>query len=140
MSDATASTVETQEKTSSVTAYELLGGEEGVRRLCVRFYEIMDEEPAAARIRVMHGENLGPIQEKLFEFMSGWLGGPPLFFERADRPCIRSVHRPFPIGEAERDQWLMCMHRALAEVGVAEEIRRFLEQPLFRLADMMRSR
>jgi hemoglobin len=122
------------------TPYWMVGGEEGVRRLVDRFYDIMDEEPAAAGIRAMHGADLGPIRERLFEFLSGWLGGPPTYFERADRPCIRGAHRPFPIGPAERDQWLMCMHRALADVGIPEETRRILEQPFFRIADMLRSR
>jgi hemoglobin len=122
------------------TPYGLVGGEEGVRRLVDRFYEIMDEEPAAAGIRAMHGADLAPIRQRFFEFMSAWLGGPQTYFERADRPCIRSAHRPYPIGPAERDQWLMCMHRALAEVGASEETRRLLEQPLLRMADMLRSR
>ena len=123
-----------------VTPYDLVGGAEGVRRLAIRFYEIMNEEPAAAGIRAMHGRNLGPIKERLFEFLSAWLGGPRDYFERPDRPCIRGAHRPFAIGPAERDQWLMCMHRALAETGVHEEVRRALEQPFFRMADMLRSR
>ena len=33
------------------TAYQLLGGEEGVRRLVDHFYQIMDTDPAAAPIR-----------------------------------------------------------------------------------------
>src|SRR5579871_2654274 len=91
---------------SQVTPYELIGGEAAVRRLADRFYEIMDTDPAAARIRAMHADDLIPIRQLLFEFLSGWLGGPQLYFRRAEHRCIMSAHRPYAIGETERDQWM----------------------------------
>jgi hypothetical protein len=39
----------------------------------------MDTDPGAARIRATHGEDLTPIRQLLFEFLSGWLGRPPLY-------------------------------------------------------------
>lgn len=125
---------------AGVTPYDLVGGAEAVRHLADRLYDIMDEAPEAAGIRAMHGDDLRPIKDSLFEFLSAWLGGPQTYFERADRPCIRSAHRPFAIGPAERDQWLTCMRRALVETGVPEPVRKLLDQPLFRMADMLRSR
>ncbi len=121
------------------TPYELLGGEAGVRRLVDRFYDIMDEAPEARGIRAMHAEDLGPMRQKLFEFMSGWHGGAPLFFPRKDAVCITRAHQPFAIGESERDQWLFCMHRALEDIGVDADLRRMLETPLFRIADFLRN-
>lgn len=123
-----------------LTSYDLIGGAEAVRRLADRFYDIMDEEHAAAGIRHMHAQDLGQIKERLFEFMSGWLGGPQDYFQRADRPCIRSAHRPYAIGEGERDQWLMCMRRAMVETEVPEAVHKLLDQAFFRMADMLRSR
>jgi hemoglobin len=123
-----------------ITPYALIGGEAGLRRIVARFYEIMETDPAAARIRALHGPDVAPVREKLFEFLSGWLGGPPLYHRRADRKCIVSAHSSFAIGEAERDQWLSCMHRALEEAEVPEGLRAYLEEPLFRLADFIRNR
>jgi hemoglobin len=37
-----------------LTPYQQIGGEDAVRRLADRFYEIMDGDPAAAGIRAMH--------------------------------------------------------------------------------------
>lgn len=122
------------------TPYEMIGGAEAVRRLVDRFYEIMDQEPAAAGIRAMHAADLGPMREKLFEFLSGWLGGPPLYFERTGTVCLTEPHRPFAIGVAERDQWLMCMRRALVDVGVDEKTRALIDGPLFAIADFVRNR
>lgn len=122
------------------TPYMLLGGEAGVRQLVDRFYDIMDREPAVAPIRAMHAADLGPMRERLFEFMSGWLGGPPLFFQRADSVCITKAHRLFAIGEDERDQWMLCMRQALVDIGVVEELRQVLDAPLLSVADFLRNR
>lgn len=126
--------------TAKPTPYELIGGEVMVRRLADRFYEIMDSDPAAARIRAMHGKDLGPIRQLLFEFLSGWLGGPPLYFNRTEHRCIMSAHRPYPIGEAERDEWIMCMGRAMDECAVSGEMRAAMDIAFQRMANMFRSR
>ncbi len=123
-----------------VLPYELVGGEGGLRRIVDRFYAIMDQNAEAASIRAMHGADLGPIREKLFEFLSGWLGGPPLYSQRTGSICITEAHRPFAIGAAERDQWMACMRQALVDCGVSPEVRAMLDEPLFRICDFLRNR
>jgi len=125
---------------STITAYTMVGGEAGLRRIVARFYDVMDSDPEAAGIRAMHGADLGPVREKLFEFLSGWLGGPPLYHQRTDRKCIVSVHSAFAIGPNERDQWLCCMRVAIKDVGLPEEVCTYLDEPLFRLADFFKNR
>ena len=126
--------------TIEVNPYELVGGEAAVRRLADRFYEIMDTDPGARRIRAMHGEDLAPIRQLLFEFLSGWLGGPALYFNRAEHRCIMSAHRPYAIGEVERDEWMMCMRRAMEECELPAEVRALLDQAFLRMANAFRSR
>jgi hemoglobin len=121
-----------------MTPYELIGGEATVRRLADRFYEIMDTDPGAARIRAMHGEDLAPIRQLLFEFLSGWLGGPPLYFKRPEHRCIMSAHRPYAIGDIERDEWMMCMRHAMDECGLPADMRALLDQAFSRMADLFR--
>jgi hemoglobin len=122
------------------TPYQLIGGKPGVRALVDRFYDIMDTAPYAKPIRAMHGPDLGPMRERLFMFLSGWLGGPPLYFEQRPGVCIRSAHAPFAIGAAERDAWLRCMFTAMEETGVGPQTRRLIEGPLFKVADLFTSR
>ncbi|MFM1815161.1 MAG: putative hemoglobin protein trHb [Pseudomonadota bacterium] len=122
------------------TPYELVGGEEAVRRLVDRFYDLMDSDPRAAGIRAMHAADLSPMRERLFEFLSGWLGGPPLYFQRPGRNCIMSAHRPFAIGESERDQWMMCMRQAMDDCGVPVEVRKMIDVPLERMANAFRNK
>jgi hemoglobin len=125
---------------TAITPYAMIGGQAGLKRIVARFYEIMDSDPAASGIRAMHGRDLGPVRERLFEFLSGWLGGPPLYFQRTDSRCVVSAHSAYAIGEAERDQWLYCMRRALEEEGLAPEVRTYLDGAFFRLADFIRNR
>lgn len=121
------------------SAYELLGGEAGVRRLVDRFYEMMDTLPQARGIRALHPADLQSSRDKLFKFLSGWLGGPPLYIEEYGHPRLRARHLPFPIGEEERDAWLLCMAQALAEAGVDADLHDHLFRELSQLADHMRN-
>ena len=121
------------------TPYELIGGEAGVRRLVQRFYRIMDEAPEAWDIRRMHAEDLSQAEEKLFKFLSGWLGGPQLYVQEYGHPMLRRRHLPFPIGERERDQWLFCMNQALDEMDLDPAFREQLKVQFWRMADHMRN-
>lgn len=124
----------------NVSAYELLGGEKALRALVSRFYGLMDTRPEATEIRAMHPEDLRGSEEKLFMFLSGWLGGPPLFVERYGHPRLRARHLPFAIGRAERDAWLGCMREALDELVQDDVLRQRLYAALSDLADHMRNR
>lgn len=121
------------------THYERIGGEEGVRRLVDRFYDLMDSLPEAYGIRKLHAADLDSARGKLFMFLSGWMGGPQLFVEKFGHPRLRQRHLPFPIGEAERDQWMMCMTQAMEDVGIDEATRKELMAAFWKTADFMRN-
>lgn len=123
------------------TPYQILGGDEPLRRIVERFYALMDEDPDYYAIRKLHPESLEGSIQKLHMFLSGWLGGPPLYAQRIGPPMLRARHLPFPIGKAERDQWLSCMRRALEECDAGTpEFRAWLLQQLFATADWMRNK
>lgn len=122
-----------------VSPYDTLGGAAVLRQLVDRFYDIMASDPRAAGIQAMHGQDTTLIREKLFEFLSGWLGGPQLFIEKYGHPRLRGRHMPFAIGESERDQWMLCMLQAMAEIPMAEDLRSHLEEAFMKTADFMRN-
>jgi hemoglobin len=122
------------------TPFEWIGGETQVRALVDRFYDLMDLEPGFALLRASHGSTLEEARDKLFWFLCGWLGGPQHYQERFGHPRLRMRHMPFSIGIAERDQWLACMDRAMAETGVDPVLRQRLTQSFFQTADWMRNR
>lgn len=119
--------------------FELLGGSDGIRALVDRFYDVMDTEPEAAGIRALHPPDLTSSREKLFLFLTGWTGGPPLYVEKHGHPRLRARHLPFPIGTAERDAWVWCMDRALDDHDMPDELRSFLKQRFRAVADHMRN-
>ncbi|MDH5736611.1 MAG: group II truncated hemoglobin [Gammaproteobacteria bacterium] len=120
--------------------FERLGGEKMLLRLVDRFYELMDHLPEATEVRQLHAPDLGEARNKLFMFLSGWLGGPPLYIEKYGHPRLRQRHMPFPIGEAERDQWMLCMTRALDELEINNELKEELTAAFYKTADFMRNR
>ncbi len=91
-------------------------------------------------MRTLHGPTLESAREKLYLFLSGWLGGPPLYVERYGHPRLRARHLPFAIGVVERDQWLACMRRALEDTGVHADAVAALMPEFFKTADWMRNR
>ncbi len=109
------------------TLYKLIGSEAGVRSLVTRFYDLMDSAPEAVHVRAVHKADLADAREKLFMFLSGWSGGPPLFTDKFGHPRLRQRHAPFSIGVIERDEWLWCMNKALDESAINPEFSGFFE-------------
>ena len=121
------------------TPFQILG-EQGIRDLVNAFYDIMDTLPEASDIRKMHARNLGPMKDKLSDYLIGWMGGPPLYHQKHGTVCMTEPHEPFAIGPEERDQWLLCMKKALDAVGASDELKQMLDKPMFRIADAVRNR
>ena len=121
------------------TPYSELGGAERIRRLVHRFYALMDTLPEAWDVRQMHPEDLSGSEEKLFKYLSGWLGGPPLYEQEFGHPRLRARHLPFAIASAERDQWLLCMRQALDECIPGSPLRERILEAIVGLADHMRN-
>ena len=121
------------------TPYELMGGDAGIRKLVDRFYDLMDTSPEAATIRKLHAASLKASRDKLYMYLTGWTGGPPVYVEKHGHPRLRARHLPFHISSRERDEWLWCMDQALNEHEMPKELRDFLREKLHALADHMRN-
>lgn len=123
-----------------IALYKRLGEEQGIRALVDRFYDLMESLPEAKVIRDLHPTDLTSSRQKFFEFLSGWTGGPPLFEQKYGHPRLRMRHMPFSIGAVERDQWMMCMSRALDDCGIPKELADRLIAQFYQIADFMRNR
>jgi hemoglobin len=128
-----------EEKQSYDTPFAWIGGEEKVKALVERFYDLMDLEPKYRELRAAHGTELERARQNLFWFLCGWLGGPQHYTDRFGHPRLRMRHLPFKIGIVERDQWLACMDEAMGDVGVPEDLRARLRDSFFQTADWMRN-
>ena len=116
-------------------SYRAAGGLDGLRRLVDDFYRIMDESPAAAELRRIHPADLSASRDKLTCFLSGWLGGPPLFEQKRGPPRLRMRHAPYTIDGQARDEWLLCMRLALTEQVPDMDFRAALQLAFEQMAD-----
>lgn len=119
------------------TPYEALGGESEVRRLVDDFYDRVDRDYPTLRAMLPRDDSTS--RQKLYEFLSGWLGGPNLYIERRGHPRLRMRHLPFPIGDDEASQWYRCMQETLDELEITGELRRYLDERFFTTAQWMRN-
>ena len=120
--------------------FDEIGGAEPLRALVDRFYDLMDEREEFATLRTLHPADLAGSREKLYLFLSGWTGGPPLYIQKHGHPRLRARHLPFSIGERERDEWVACMRLAMRDRELDARLEARLAQAFFQVADFMRNR
>lgn len=117
--------------------FHRIGEEHTIRTVCYAFYDSMEKEPFAERLRSIHSDDLTDAREKLYLFLVGWLGGPPLFENRYGHPRLRQRHMAFDIDTGLVTQWLFCMDKALSTVQLTPSDRELIYQRLTQLAHHM---
>lgn len=122
----------------SETPYEEIGGANGVRQLADAFYDVIEEE--SPPLRAMLPSSTKNTRRKFSMYLSGWLGGPPLYEEKWGHPRLRMRHMPFSIGTDEAEEWMRCIRKAMDRVGVDGPLRTFLEERFGPLALHMRNK
>jgi hemoglobin len=120
----------------AATPYEEMGGEK-VRELSDAFYDIIEAE--APKLRAMLPASTKNTRVKLTMYLTGWLGGPPLYEEKWGHPRLRMRHLPFTIGDAEAADWMRCMRKAMEQTSITEPLRTFLDERFGQLATHMRN-
>lgn len=96
-----------------------IGGEEALRVLVTRFYDLMESLPEAYPIHRLHfrGHGLEHTREAQVEFMSGFMGGRAYYRERNGHMDLREIHAHVPIREEDAEIWLAVWDRALHDCG-----------------------
>lgn len=123
---------------SDPTPFDALGGQDRVRAIVDRFYDIVDVE--APNLRAMLPADDAVSRQKLFEYLVEWTGGPALYSSHRGHPRMRMRHLLFAIGETEVGEWLTCFGRSLDDNDVTGDIRGFLDAKITALAHHMRNR
>jgi hemoglobin len=110
-------------------------GPEALAALVTRFYARVALDPDLAPI---FPADLSLTAEKQLAFLTGFLGGPPLYHQRFGHPRLRARHLPHPITPTRGRAWLACMNAALrATPEIAEADARELYAALARVAAHM---
>lgn len=121
-----------------MSLFERMGGEDGVRRLVDAFYGHMQSDPVVFPLLAVH-EDLQRARERLFEFLVGWSGGPPLYVSKHGHPRLRARHLHVAIDADMAAMWMHCMDQALEEIVDDAPTRTLLRTQLAGLADHMRN-
>ena len=119
--------------------FEKIGGVEPITQLVDRFYFYMNTLPEAQTIRAMHAPDLTQTKEVLVKFLTEWLGGHKVYSAERGHPRLRQKHSHFPVGEAERDAWMLCMQRAMDDVVTDATLKTQMTQSFFKTADFIRN-
>lgn len=104
---------------AQLNTFELIGGAETIRKIVEAFYPKVQRNP---EIGPLFPEDITPVMEKQYMFLTQFFGGPMLYTEQYGHPMMRARHMPFPITEQRANAWLGCMKEALTEVGLSESL------------------
>lgn len=115
------------ERQTERTIYEAIGGEGTIRSIVETFYPKVIKDPV---IGPLFPEDIHPVKEKQFLFLTQFFGGPPLYSDSNGHPMMRARHQQVPIGVKEAEAWLSCMHRTLEEIGMEPILREFIMERL----------
>lgn len=117
---------------SMQTLFEQLG-EENIRILVERFYDLVFAHPQISRLFKTDKE---VIKEKQRLFLTQFLGGPGLYSQQYGHPQLRARHLPHPIENDDAVAWLECMNKAIHSLSIEERLKnelfkRFIPTAMF---------
>ncbi|GAA4767055.1 group II truncated hemoglobin [Stakelama sediminis] len=124
----------------ALSMYDRIGGEEGVRTLVERFYDLMALDPAYTALRAIHAPDLFPTRVALTRFLCGWLGGPRDWFDQRQGTCIMSMHRAMQFDAPLAAQWVDAMRRAMIDTRVDRDLARQMLGAFIRMSGAMINR
>lgn len=101
------------------TPFDMIG-QETLYRLIDAFYRRVAVHPDLVPI---FPDDLSETARKQKQFMTQYLGGPPLYTMEHGHPMLRARHLPFEITETRAKAWLNCMNEAMDEVGLSDPLR-----------------
>jgi hemoglobin len=119
------------------TAFDQIGGAAPVAAMVNAFYDLMETDPAYARLRAIHAPDLTPMRASLAGFITGWLGGPRDWFAARPGVCMMSMHRAMPIDAELGRQWVDAMSRAMDQAEIAPDIAEALRDVFGRMSANM---
>ncbi|MCM3700770.1 globin domain-containing protein [Paenibacillus macerans] len=107
----------------TLSIYDNLGGGPTLKRLVEAFYPRVQQDPL---LGPLFPEDITPVMEKQYMFLTQFFGGPPLYSDAFGHPMMRARHMPFPVTRERAEAWLACMRAALEEIGIEEPLRGFV--------------
>jgi hemoglobin len=115
------------------TLYDRIGPAK-LRAIVQAFYPLVKAEPS---ISELFPDNLSETMNKQEAFLTGFLGGPPLYHQTYGNPMLRYRHAPFEITPTRAKAWFACFKDAVDSVNLEPSLRDELLQAVSRTAAAM---
>jgi hemoglobin len=105
-----------------------------LRQIVQAFYPLVKAEPLLSDL---FPDNLSETMDKQEAFLTGFLGGPPLYHQTYGNPMLRYRHRAFPITPTRARAWFQCFTDAVDSVNLEAGVRQELLEAVARTAAAM---
>jgi hemoglobin len=116
-----------------LTPYDAIGDEK-LSQLVDAFYRRVASHPDLIPI---FPDDLSEVARKQKQFLTQFLGGPPLYTQEHGHPMMRARHLPHEITPKRAKAWLSCMSAAMDEVKLENPIREYFFSRLVLTANHM---
>ncbi|MDO6427611.1 group II truncated hemoglobin [Thalassotalea sp. 1_MG-2023] len=118
----------------SNTPYMLIGEAKGTKALANAFYDEMESNIHLQELLAIHKQPLDDIREKFSQYLSGWLGGPPLYETKYGHPRLRQRHMHVAVTKKQAELWMLCMNNAMEKTIENDALKKHLHQAFKQLA------
>ena len=94
-------------------------GPANIRKLVLAFYPLVSAHPLLAPL---FPEDLSETMNKQEAFLTGFLGGPPLYHQTYGHPMLRARHLKFPITRSVALAWFECFTLAAQTLELPPDV------------------
>jgi hemoglobin len=115
------------------TLYSRIGAGR-LREIIQVFYGLVKAEPSIAEL---FPDNLSETMNKQEAFLTGFLGGPPLYHQTYGNPMLRYRHAKFAITPSRARAWFNCFTDAVKSVALEPSLEQELLEAVARTAGAM---
>lgn len=105
-----------------------------LREIVQTFYPLVKAHPL---LSALFPENLSETMNKQEAFLTGFLGGPPLYHQTYGHPMLRGRHMKFEITPDHARAWFECFTEATNAVELEAKVRSELLEAVARVAAAM---
>lgn len=108
------------------TTFQAVGGKEGLHALVTDFFYFMSTEAAFKRLYDMHPADTELSIDKLYRFLTGWMGSDKLYSQKYGSIQLPRAHMHLDVIDADKKAWLDCMAMAMDKQGIDPELKDYL--------------
>jgi hemoglobin len=108
------------------TTFQAVGGKEGLHALVTDFFHFMGTKPQFKRLHDMHPTDTEMSIDKLYRFLTGWMGSDKLYSQKYGSIQLPRAHMHLDVIDEDKKAWLDCMEMAMNKQGFQQDLKDYL--------------